>query len=753
MNRIEWIFELFDRASAPARRIASSLAGVSRAARSASAGSVAAQRVLRADTLESARTVLRLSDAINGLGSQRGFSAIRDGAAYSAQSVRQLAGSVANLRNLLIGGLVAGSAGFAGKLIVEQVGAIEQQRIALSTLLKSPIRGEAALEWAIKFADITPFETVDVLNSMRRALVSGFSTTQVETLLTTLGDAAAGTGSKLQDLVLIFGQMRSAGRINAGDIMQLSERGIGAWGYIAQAMGKSVAETRKMAEQGLISSAAGIKAIIEGLKRDFGGLMAVQSRSIFGLVSTLRSRFTSIAFRLDRSRALGPFRAVLQNLVDLTDFSRPPGSRIAAQLESGIGGLFRSIFGPLATATEPRAAADRINAFVAGATVAVERLQRVWPSIRAAISEFVAGVRAGFSVLATVWDAIRPIVTALGQLTGGFAQAGVAAGNTGGFVRLLGTIAALSLAIRALNVATLGGLGALSRLILLAASPIISRVVLLGLPQIGAAVQWVIALGAAATRTAAAFVVASARIAASWLVAMGPVGWVIGGVVAVGAAVAALYARFGKFRDAVNSIWASISATARGAFEAVVGLFTSLPDRIIQAVRGAGPAFMSALRDIIRSAPGGDLLLRGLDAAGSVVRGAAQIGSSVGGALVGATKSALGIRSPSREFAYLGRMSALGLAAGLFAYSPIVERAGLALTQAATPTVGVEANGAILAAAPSPAGRIITINFGDINVRVGTDAQRPDQIAEAVRTAAVEAVLAALERAAIEEGA
>lgn len=689
MNRIEWIFSLIDRVSGPARKIQHSLQGVERSLQMAGRAS-------------------------------SGLMSIRDHAAVASASLANLERSVTGLRRLLVGGLITGSVGIAAKSIVDQVGFIEQQRIALSTMLKSPIKGEATLEWAIKFADITPFDTTEVLQSTRLALAMGFTTSQIEKLLTTLGDTAAGTGSRLDDLVMIFGQMRAAARLDTQDLNQLAERGIGAWEYLAKGLGKSTAEIRKMVEQGQIDSATGMRILIQGMQRDFAGLMETQSRSIFGLVSTLRSRMQTIAFRLDRGKALEPFRKLLSNLVELTDFSKPPGSVIGERLEAGLAGLFKAAFGPLASATEPKAAAAAIEAFLNRATAAVERARAVWPRARAAIGEFIAGVQAGFGILEGVWAVIQPGIALLGRLIGRFgAVSSTMSGAEGGTLRLLGALAALAAVWRVLNIVTLGGAGATLRWAMVAGGAALRAVVSLtqALARLNFAPVWAGirafgVLGLAAMRTSGLMLIAGMRMAVAWLVGLGPIGWIIGAITAVGAALVALYNRSEWFRNAVNALWNAISQGAANAWAGLVsawsgarswfaglidrirqfgsdllGWFKSLPDRLVAGVRAMGSAFLDALRNIIRQIPGGDLLLRGLEMAGSVVRGAAEFGQRVGSAVVNAGKQALGVRSPSREFAYLGRMSAIGLVAGLVSLSPMVEAAGARLASSAIPPV------------------------------------------------------------------
>jgi tape measure domain-containing protein len=96
------------------------------------------------------------------------------------------------------------------------------------------------------------------------------------------------TGQDVDRVTYALSQMMASGRVNANDMLQLTSAGIPAWKYLSKAIGKSVAETRKLSEQGLIPAEVGLKAIREGMRTDFGGMMQAQSRTFIGAMSNIK---------------------------------------------------------------------------------------------------------------------------------------------------------------------------------------------------------------------------------------------------------------------------------------------------------------------------------------------------------------------------------------------------------------------------------------------------------------------------------
>lgn len=177
-----------------------------------------------------------------------------------------------------------------GKLGLDYVRLQESSRIAFTTMLKDGAKARRFMADLTAFAAKTPFELPGLVDSAQKMLAFGWEAKRVIPDLTAVGDAVAGLGGspeKLDRVITAIGQIRAKGRVQAGEMLQLTENGIAAWDMLAKSMGLSVAEVMKLSEKGAISSDVAITALINGMNTRFGGMMAKQSRTIDGLYSTM----------------------------------------------------------------------------------------------------------------------------------------------------------------------------------------------------------------------------------------------------------------------------------------------------------------------------------------------------------------------------------------------------------------------------------------------------------------------------------
>jgi phage-related protein len=105
----------------------------------------------------------------------------------------------------------------------------------------------------------------------------------------------------------------------AQDMNQLVQANIGAWQYLADAVGKSVSETKDMVKNGLISGTEGVIAILEGMNQKFAGGMQGQMQTLAGQWSNLKDQLSFIL--ADIGKALTPFaQTVLDMAAPVLDF-------------------------------------------------------------------------------------------------------------------------------------------------------------------------------------------------------------------------------------------------------------------------------------------------------------------------------------------------------------------------------------------------------------------------------------------------
>ncbi len=217
------------------------------------------------------------------------------GAAVSMNSLVMAAGQ-------FVGGLAIGDMLMQGaRASVQLAMGMEQTKVAFTNFLGSAERANAYLEELRQFGEVTPFQFTDLTEAAQRLMGMGFAAEQVVPMLRSIGDAMAGMGRGAEDIqgvTLALGQMRLKGRLSAEEMLQLSERGIAAWRYVADGLKVSTAEAQKLAEKGLIPVDQAIQAILDGMSKDFGGQMARQSETAAGRLSTLQDKIESLGLKI-----------------------------------------------------------------------------------------------------------------------------------------------------------------------------------------------------------------------------------------------------------------------------------------------------------------------------------------------------------------------------------------------------------------------------------------------------------------------
>ena len=154
---------------------------------------------------------------------------------------------------VLAAGALATGALAASFGIAKLGGELETTRIQFATFLQSAEKGNDLLKELTQFANLTPFSNDEINKSAKTLLSFGFAGEEITKTLKTLGDISAGTGKPLNELSVIFGQIRSTGRLMGQDLLQLINAGFNPLQEISRTSGKSVAVLKKEMEEGLIT--------------------------------------------------------------------------------------------------------------------------------------------------------------------------------------------------------------------------------------------------------------------------------------------------------------------------------------------------------------------------------------------------------------------------------------------------------------------------------------------------------------------
>ena len=204
----------------------------------------------------------------------------------------------------------------------------EQTKQSFEVMLGSAEKANKLVAEVKRFAAETPFGSTELIDASRQLIAYGTSAEQVIPTLRMLGDVSAGVGQPLGDITYLFGTLQTQGRAFTKDLYQFAGRGIPIYEALAKNLKVTTSEIGTLTEEGKIGFREVAQAFQlmtrEGGK--FGGLMDRQSKTIGGLVESLKDNVEI---------ALGEIGQVLieefdlKNLVrETTDFVQNIKSRI-----------------------------------------------------------------------------------------------------------------------------------------------------------------------------------------------------------------------------------------------------------------------------------------------------------------------------------------------------------------------------------------------------------------------------------------
>lgn len=260
-----------------------------------------------------ARETTGVLDQVDAAGSRagggiKGFaSGLMDVAGKAGMAVfgaTQLVSTISNLAGAL----------FTGNAAMEQTG------VAFETMMHSAGGAKDMLAQIQKMAAATPFEFPDLAKAAQLMLAFGTNAKDVVPTLTIIGDTVSSFGGgvvMMEQIVRVLGQMHTAGKVQAQDMMQLSSLGIAGWQMIADAEGKSVAQIQAMSQAGQLLSSTVVPELLAGMDKAFGGGMQKQAATFNGMLSTISDNLKS-AFRNVSMPFFVEAEAALKHLVDYT---------------------------------------------------------------------------------------------------------------------------------------------------------------------------------------------------------------------------------------------------------------------------------------------------------------------------------------------------------------------------------------------------------------------------------------------------
>jgi tape measure domain-containing protein len=197
--------------------------------------------------------------------------------------------SLFSMRGAMAAAMGAGAVGVVGRWALGTASALQQAQISFETMLGSAKEATAFMGDLKKFAAATPFELPGLIEAARQLVGAGTAAKDVIPTLRAYGDASGALGlnqEQFKRIMLATTQAMNKGKLQAEELMQITEAGIPVYPLLSRALGMPVAKIQELASQGKLLSKDVLPKLQAEMSKEFGGAMARQATTLSGLWST-----------------------------------------------------------------------------------------------------------------------------------------------------------------------------------------------------------------------------------------------------------------------------------------------------------------------------------------------------------------------------------------------------------------------------------------------------------------------------------
>lgn len=231
-----------------------------------------------------------LNQSIKGVGGAAQAASSQATSSFGRMSVQveQMSRQFDRVKSAIIGMATGG----AGAGLLRLTSDFQRAQITMTQMTGSAEKAEKTLAELRALSQKQPFEFLDLQNLVTSLSAFGFKGQDLMRTVKAIADSAAGVGGtveKLNQIGLAIGQIKVKGRLNAEEInKQLGEAGIAASRYLAEELSRqqkkkvTPGEVMKLAELQRLDAEAGLKAIIGGMEKQFGGLGESTTKNVIG---------------------------------------------------------------------------------------------------------------------------------------------------------------------------------------------------------------------------------------------------------------------------------------------------------------------------------------------------------------------------------------------------------------------------------------------------------------------------------------
>lgn len=297
----------------------------------------------------------------------------------------------------------------------------EQSLVAWTTLLGSAEKASDMLQKINDLAKDTQFETATVDMMAKYMHNAGLAGDELFRMLTKIADvsgAFAIPAAQAEEMARQMSQVMQAGVAYTEDLNILQDRGVPIYKALSKQLGVTVADVRKLASEGKITSDIYLKAFND-IAKGVEGSAEKQSQTFLGMISTLKDNLQIIAGELTK----GLFERLKGILGDVSILIQDFATGLK---EGGLKGAFEAILPPSVFQRLQAFGTGFINVFNSIKSFVVPVLTTIGAFILAKINEIKAfwdqngaqiieAVRNFWSVLVAIFKFFSPVIKAIVQ--------------------------------------------------------------------------------------------------------------------------------------------------------------------------------------------------------------------------------------------------------------------------------------------------------------------------------------------------
>ena len=245
-------------------------------------------------------------------------SARRAGAASDGANggIGRLTGGLSGMAGRAVGaaGALAGIAGIGGILMsgFDRINTLQRADIMFRNVGLSAAQTKQQMSDLNGIVTGTSLSMADASKTAGMLLQAGVAAGKpLNDSIKALTNIQAIAGGSADQVGMVLMQIKAAGKLMGGDAMQLQQAGVNVYGYLAQSLGKSYADVKKMGEDGKIT----YEMVIDAINAKTGNLAKEMGETMPAKLSNLKTSFANFGAAI-----IGPFMGPATKAVSgLTD--------------------------------------------------------------------------------------------------------------------------------------------------------------------------------------------------------------------------------------------------------------------------------------------------------------------------------------------------------------------------------------------------------------------------------------------------